>query len=57
MNPHARFILCSDGALEPYDGGLNDQFDQLLEHLQNDSFHPPHHVADDIAILSLRRMN
>lgn len=57
LNPHARFILCSDGALEPYDGGLNDQFDQLLEHLQNDSFHPPHHVADDIAILSLRRMN
>ena len=54
---HARFIICSDGALEPFNGGLNDQFTQLVYHLQNQSFEAPEHVADDIAILSLRRMN
>ena len=57
LNPHARFIICSDGALEPFDGGLNDQFNQLVEHLQKDSFNVPEHVADDVAILSLRRNN
>jgi len=57
LNQHARFIICSDGALEPFDGGLNDQFTQLVYHLQNQSFEAPEHVADDIAILSLRRMN
>lgn len=57
LNKHARFIICSDGALEPFDGGLNEQFSQLVNHLQNQSFQAPEHVADDIAILSLRRMN
>ena len=57
LNRHARFIICSDGALEPFNGGLNDQFTQLVYHLQNQSFQAPEHVADDIAILSLRRMN
>ncbi|MFV5385586.1 RsbU family protein phosphatase GigA [Acinetobacter junii] len=57
LNPDARFILCSDGALEPFDGGLNDQFNQLVDHLQNNSFQAPEHVADDIAILSICRMN
>lgn len=57
LNRHARFIICSDGALEPFNGGLNDQFTQLVYHLQNQSFEAPGHVADDIAILSLRRMN
>ncbi len=57
LNRHARFIICSDGALEPFRGGLNDQFTQLVYHLQNQSFEAPEHVADDIAILSLRRMN
>lgn len=57
LNRHARFIICSDGALEPYTGGLNEQFSQLVYHLQNQSFKTPNHVADDIAILSLRRMN
>ena len=57
LNRQSRFIICSDGALEPYDGGLNDQFTQLVYHLQNQSFQAPEHVADDIAILSLRRMN
>ena len=57
LKPNARFIICSDGALEPYDGGLNEQFEQLLYHLQHQSFQAPEHVADDIAILSLRRMN
>jgi hypothetical protein len=57
LNKHARFIICSDGALEPFSGGLNEQFAQLVYHLQNQSFRAPDHVADDIAILSLRRMN
>ena len=57
LNRHARFIICSDGALEPFNGGLNDQFTQLVYLLQNQSFEAPEHVADDIAILSLRRMN
>lgn len=57
LNRHARFIICSDGALEPFDGGLNDQFQQLVQHLQNQSFQAPDHVADDIAIFSLCRMN
>ena len=57
LNRHARFIICSDGALEPFDGGLNEQFSQLVYHLQNQSFEAPEHVADDIAILSFRRMN
>lgn len=57
LSKHARFIICSDGALEPFDGGLNEQFSQLVYHLQNQSFEAPEHVADDIAILSLRRMN
>lgn len=57
LNRQARFIICSDGALEPFDGGLNEQFTQLVFHLQNQSFEAPEHVADDIAILSFRRMN
>lgn len=57
LNRHARFIICSDGALEPFDGGLNEQLGQLVHHLQNQSFQAPEHVADDIAILSVRRMN
>ncbi|OTG96100.1 RsbU family protein phosphatase GigA [Acinetobacter sp. ANC 3832] len=57
LTRHARFIICSDGALEPFDGGLNEQFAQLVYHLQNQSFQAPEHVADDIAILSFRRMN
>ncbi|MBJ9985469.1 RsbU family protein phosphatase GigA [Acinetobacter sp. S40] len=57
LNRHTRFIICSDGALEPFDGGLNEQFAQLVDHLQKQSFKAPEHVADDIAILSLCRLN
>lgn len=57
LNRNARFIICSDGALEPFDGGLNEQFTQLVYHLQNQSFEVPEHVADDIAILSFKRIN
>lgn len=57
LTKHARFIICSDGALEPYSGGLNEQFAQLVYDLQNQSFRAPDHVADDIAIISLRRIN
>ena len=57
LNKQARFIICSDGALEPFDGGLSEQFEQLVYHLKNQSFQAPEHVADDIAILSLKRIN
>ena len=57
LNRQTRFIICSDGALEPFDGGLNEQFAQLVDHLQKQSFQAPEHVADDIAILSLCRLN
>lgn len=57
LNRNARFIICSDGALEPFDGGLNEQFKQLVHHLKNQSFEVPEHVADDIAILSFKRIN
>lgn len=57
LNKLARFIICSDGALEPFDGGLSEQFEQLVYHLKNQSFQAPEHVADDIAILSLKRIN
>jgi len=56
LSRNARFIICSDGALEPFNGGLNEQFSQLLHHLQNESFEAPEHVADDIAILSFIRV-
>jgi len=56
LSKQARFIVCSDGALEPFDGGLNEQFQKLVDHLQNHTFEAPAHVADDIAILSLCRM-
>ena len=55
LSKQARFIVCSDGALEPFDGGLNEQFQKLVDHLQNHTFEAPAHVADDIAILSLCR--
>ncbi len=57
LNRYTRFVICSDGALEPFDGGLNEQLGQLVYHLQNQSFQAPDHVADDIAILSIRRIN
>lgn len=57
LESNARFIICSDGALEPYSGGLNEQFKQLLKDLHSNSFHAPEHVADDIAILSFCRIN
>lgn len=56
LSRNSRFIVCSDGALEPFDGGLNEQFQQLVEKLQSHTFKAPAHVADDIAILSLCRM-
>ena len=51
----SRVLICSDGALEPFKGGLNEQFEQLLESLKQSQFHAPEHVNDDIAILSLWR--
>ena len=56
MTPESRLILCSDGALEPFSGGLNEQFQQLIEKLTTSKYQPPAHVNDDIAILSLTRL-
>lgn len=57
MTPESRFILCSDGALEPFSGGLSEQFNQLVIQLSTAQFEPPAHVNDDIAILSLIRLS
>ncbi len=53
MPPGSRLILCSDGALEPFEGGLNYQFEQLVQQLVNDEYKPSSQVNDDVAILSL----
>lgn len=55
MQPGAQLIFCSDGALESFKGGLNEQFNQLINTLQKEGFKPPEHVPDDIAILCLAR--
>jgi hypothetical protein len=55
MSPQARLIFCSDGALESFQGGLNEQLEQLVKNLTNQQFSPPEHVADDIAFLCLSR--
>ena len=55
MQPGAQWIFCSDGALESFKGGLNEQFNQLINTLQKEGFKPPEHVPDDIAILCLAR--
>lgn len=57
MTPESRLILSSDGALEPFSGGLNEQFSQLVEQLATSNFKPPAQVSDDIAILSLTRLS
>lgn len=57
MPKNSRLILCSDGALEPFSGGLNEQFQQLIQQLAERQFSPPDLVKDDIAILSLSRTN
>ncbi|KAF7274000.1 hypothetical protein GWI33_013316 [Rhynchophorus ferrugineus] len=57
MPQGSRLILCSDGALEPFSGGLNEQFNQLIQKLSEQQFQPPEQVNDDIAILSLKRLN
>ncbi|RYD98686.1 MAG: serine/threonine-protein phosphatase [Sphingobacteriales bacterium] len=56
MQPGSQLIFCSDGALESFKGGLNEQFNQLIQILQKEGFKPPEHVPDDIAILSLSRI-
>lgn len=55
MQPGAQLIFCSDGALESFQGGLTEQFNQLIKTLQKDRLKPPEHVPDDIAILCLAR--
>jgi hypothetical protein len=55
MQPGAQLIFCSDGALESFKGGLNEQFNQLIKTLQKDGLKPPEHVPDDIAILCFSR--
>ncbi|KAA8731922.1 SpoIIE family protein phosphatase [Acinetobacter qingfengensis] len=53
---NSHLIICSDGALEPFQGGLNEQFTQLIDRLKQSQFHTPEHVNDDIAIFSLKRI-
>lgn len=53
MQSDSQFILCSDGALEPYKGGINEQFQQLLNDLSQKSYNPPTQVNDDIAMLKI----
>ncbi|MFC3903706.1 Stage II sporulation protein E (SpoIIE) [Acinetobacter marinus] len=55
MHAESQFIICSDGALEPYKGGINDQFQLLLQDLQAGNFNPPAQVNDDIAMLKIIR--
>lgn len=56
LSAKSRFIICSDGALEPFSGGLNEQFEQLVKQFELNEFRAPDHVADDIAILSICRI-
>ncbi|XID75350.1 PP2C family protein-serine/threonine phosphatase [Alkanindiges sp. WGS2144] len=55
MTPGARLVFCSDGALESFGGGLNEQFEQLIQQLEHEGFQLPEHVPDDIALLCLSR--
>lgn len=55
MTPGAQLVFCSDGALESFQGGLNEQFNQLIKMLQFKGLKLPEHVPDDIAILCLGR--
>lgn len=55
MPPHSRLIICSDGALEPFSGGLSEQFEQLINKLRQHQFEPPEQVNDDIAVLRIMR--
>ncbi len=57
MTENSQFILCSDGVLEPYAGGLSEQFQQLITQLQYQQFQAPLHINDDIALLNLTRQN
>lgn len=56
MTPGSRLVLCSDGALEPFEGGLTEQFDKLVKILESHEFKPPESIPDDIAILSVSRI-
>lgn len=55
MSPGSRLVLCSDGALESFQGGINEQFHQLVDELAIDAYTPNSQVNDDIAILSICR--
>lgn len=52
----SRLILCSDGALEPFSGGINDQFEQLLAQFMQGTVSLPTQLNDDIACLSITRL-
>lgn len=55
LSKNSRFIVCSDGVLEAFEGGVNEQFNQLVKQLECGQFIAPDHVVDDIAILSIIR--
>lgn len=56
MQPNSRLVLCSDGALEPFSGGVNEQFEQLLNEIIKGNMRIPPQLNDDIAILSVTRL-
>ena len=56
MQPESRLVLCSDGALEPFSGGVNEQFEQLLNEIIKGNMQIPVQLNDDIAILSVTRL-
>ncbi|SDC27994.1 PP2C family protein-serine/threonine phosphatase [Acinetobacter boissieri] len=55
LSKNSRFIVCSDGVLEAFEGGVNEQFKQLVKQLEYGDFIAPDHVVDDMAILSIIR--
>jgi len=50
---HSRLLFCSDGAIEAFSGGTSEQLAQLVQALEQQTFHPPSHLPDDLTILSL----
>ena len=55
--PQGKLILCSDGALELFEGGVNEQLEQLIDHLKQGKLHIPSQINDDVALLSIMRLD
>lgn len=53
LSPNSHLILCSDGALEMYQGGLTEQLEQLVNYLASDFFVPDVGLPDDLTLFSI----